>query len=143
MIKVRRSEVYTRGEATSWEYVNSVHDDAERHRDSLDPAQRSNTARYARHRCSHIKKLNPPFFEELIYEANEANRLWPKSGRKDEAFPQGGWPHDTIPYGRFFSEYWVTNDALGVRPSHQVGYLEYGQHDKQTCLVDERTICTG
>ena len=93
-------------------------------------------------RCSHVKKLNPPFFEELIYEAHEANRLWPKSGRNDEAFPQAGWPHDVVPYGRFFSEYWVTND-VGRRPEHQVDYLEYGDHEKKICLVDETMMCTG
>ncbi|GMH61404.1 hypothetical protein TrST_g6706 [Triparma strigata] len=93
-------------------------------------------------RCSHVKKLNPPFFEELIYEAHEANRLWPKSGRNDEASPQAGWPHDVVPYGRFFSEYWVTND-VGRRPEHQVDYLEYGDHEKKICLVDETMMCTG
>lgn len=91
--------------------------------------------------CSHVRTLNPPYSPLFLAERYEADRLWRLSDRNDAKSPQHGWPHDIIPYGRFMAEYWVTNDR-GIRPSHQVGYLEYKKHRKGGCLVARDEICT-
>lgn len=48
-------------------------------------------------RCSHVSKLNAPFFPEVLQEKNT--------------------PHSYPPYGRYMAEYWMMNDA-GKRPEH-------------------------
>ena len=89
-------------------------------------------------RCSHVKKLNPPYFDDLLDEAKEGNRIW-TSARKGT--PQGGWPHDVRPYGRFFAEYWMMNDQ-GARVPHEIPMLEYGIHTKHECVVRPEDMCT-
>jgi hypothetical protein len=48
-------------------------------------------------RCSHVSKLNAPFFPEVLEENNS--------------------PHSWPPYGRYMAEYWMMND-VGTRPEH-------------------------
>mmetsp|Transcript_30287 Transcript_30287/g.100458 ORF Transcript_30287/g.100458 Transcript_30287/m.100458 type:complete len:326 (+) Transcript_30287:83-1060(+) len=51
-------------------------------------------------RCSHVKQLRSPFFEELLAEARVAEK---------KIHGSGGWPHDVRAYGRFYAETWVLN----------------------------------
>ena len=89
-------------------------------------------------RCSHVKKLNPPFFDDLLDEAKEGNKIWV---RIREGMSQGGWPHDVRPYGRFFAEYWMMNDK-GARVPHEIPMLKYGKHTKRECTVRPQEMCT-
>lgn len=58
-------------------------------------------------RCSHISKLNPPFFKELLDEVEDN----PGGG--------AGYAWSFPPFGRSFAEFWVANDIAGERPAHE------------------------
>lgn len=60
-------------------------------------------------RCSHIARLNFPYFPELL-EESIANTT---TATKVSVRP---------PYGRYFLEYWMMNDS-GERPKHRSGVL--------------------
>ena len=89
-------------------------------------------------RCSYIRELNPPYFEELLREAHDGNKVWERIRGGD---PQGGWPHDVRPYGRFFAEYWMMNDK-GTRVPHEVPMLQYRKHTKHECAMRPEELCT-
>lgn len=60
-------------------------------------------------RCSHVRRLNPPYKPEIM---NEIHVIQKVSGGISS-----GSPHAYPPYGRFVAEYWLMNDA-GERPDH-------------------------
>ena len=63
-------------------------------------------------RCSHVSKLNAPFFPEVLQEKNT--------------------PHSYPPYGRYMAEYWMMNDA-GDRPEHSDNNAPYLIPPTQVC----------
>lgn len=87
--------------------------------------------------CSYIRRLNLPFFPELLDEIAEAVRVAPAYNRSTN---QAGWPHDVRPYGRFFAEWWVTND-IRERPAHDAYYFEYNNTKPHHCAVADEQVC--
>jgi len=90
-------------------------------------------------RCSYIRRLNFPFFKELLDEVDEAVKIAPQYNRSSN---QAGWPWDLRPYGRFFAEWWVTND-IRERPEHKAKLFEYTyKRDKpHFCALSPDRVC--
>lgn len=93
-------------------------------------------------RCSYVRRLNLPFFRELLDEVDEAVKVAPQHNRSTN---QAGWPHDLRPYGRFFAEWWVTND-IRERPAHRAKLFEYTYYDRggqhpHYCAVSPDRVC--
>lgn len=81
-------------------------------------------------RCEHVRKLRPPFDEEILQEAWDAGLVY------------GGWPHDVRPYGRFFAEYWVMNDWANLpRPDHDAGLLKGVSTKVVPCRIPDHKVC--
>jgi len=70
--------------------------------------------------CNHISKLNPPWYPEILEEAK----------MPDIEGPMMAVP----PYGRYFAEYWMLNDALGPRQPH-------AKKGKATPLLEQEDVC--
>jgi hypothetical protein len=89
-------------------------------------------------RCSHIRRLNPPYTPEIM---NEIHDIQEATGGVSS-----GFPHAYPPYGRFAAEYWVMNDA-GERPDHlyaanQWPNLRNAKEGHHPSLIDQEQVCS-
>jgi hypothetical protein len=71
--------------------------------------------------CNYISKLNSPWYPEILEEAKI-----PDSENPWMAVP---------PYGRYFSEYWMLNDALGPRQPHD-------RRGRTSSLLKQEEVCS-